>query len=227
LLAERRVAGAITEGRVSDAIEASRLSAPPVMDDALPLGGAPPGTILERQLLVARWLQHASSRTLTVPIAGAPASLVERSLVDLLSGARGKASLTVRSLVTGAEPMPTGDEWLHAVGLLGFATVELGDPVIAEALREMLTPVAHLTCCVGYRTFVGPVAFHLGRLDAMLGDWGEAERHLIVALRVLGRRRAHPWITIAEHALARVQHARDEPLERNRADELDRLAAIS
>lgn len=206
LLTEHRVAKAITEGRDLEAIDVARHAPVLSVDDALPLGGEPPGTVLSRQLVVAHCLRpmsplaDASHLALTNP--------VERAVVDLLSGARGKASLTIRSLVTGAEPMPGGDEWLHAAGLLGFAAVELGDPVIADATRELLTPVAHLTCCVGYRSFAGPVTFHLGRLDAMLGDWGEAERHLTFALRVLGRRRAHPWIAIAEEALARTLHAR-------------------
>jgi DNA-binding SARP family transcriptional activator len=227
LLAERNVATAITEGRVLDAIDVAWPVAPPGKDDDnVPLGGAPPGSVVAHQLLVARCLQHALGRTLAVPVVGAPTTMVERSLVDLFSGERGRASLTVRSLVTGAEPMPTGDEWLHAVGLLGFAAVELGDPMIADALREMLTPVAHLTSCVGYRSFVAPVAFHLGRLDAMLGDWGEAERHLTVALRVLGRRRAHPWIIIAEHALARTLRARNERVPRRSAGELDGAATF-
>ena len=40
-----------------------------------------------------------------------------------------------------------------------------------------------MTCGIGYRTSAGVAAFHLGRLAAVTGDWADAERHMLVALR--------------------------------------------
>ena len=120
----------------------------------------------------------------------------------------------VRTLATGAEPLPAGDVWPHAAGLLALAAVELGDPTTGEAVRALLTPYADLSCGVGYRSFVGPASLHLGRLAYLVGDWAEAERHFTSALRQLAARGARPWIALTQLALARALEARGRPGDR-------------
>ena len=72
----------------------------------------------------------------------------------------------------------------------------------AGRLRARLAPHADLACGDGYRTFAGAAAFHLGRLAALAGDGAEAERHLLVALRLHTAWRARPWVAWTQDALA-------------------------
>jgi hypothetical protein len=105
----------------------------------------------------------------------------------------------------------------------------LGDPVIAADVRRLLNPYATLRCAVGYRSFVSTAAFHLGRLAALLGDFTDAERHLVLALRQLSATGAQPWIALTQHALAYVLDVRGRSSDRERVSvrraEAQRLAA--
>ena len=56
-------------------------------------------------------------------------------------------------------------------------------PALVDPVRALLAPHADMTCGIGYRTFAGVAAFHLGRLAAVTGDWADAERHMLAALR--------------------------------------------
>ncbi|MCT2581970.1 ATP-binding protein [Actinophytocola gossypii] len=215
LLLEHAVATAVTHGRFTDAALTARAAAvftghgdraaSPAAATAVDGSSAvspAPGSLAERQLLVAGLLrtslQPAAVRS---PVTGLEAA--ERSLLALAGGARGGPHLTVRAFATGAEPLPPGDEWPHLMGVLALGAVELGDPMTADALRTRLARHAGLVCGVGYRTFVGPVSFHLGRLAVVAGDWDEAESQLTSALSWLTEREAWPWIALAKQALAR------------------------
>jgi hypothetical protein len=170
-------------------------------------------------MLVSGWLRKSSW-----PAADSRFSstyeAAERSLMALVDGDRGLPHLTVRALATGVEPLPSGDEWPHIVGLLALGGVELGDPTTAEALRKLLEPYADLNCGVGYRSFVGPAAFHLGRLAVIVGDWDDAERHLTAALVGLASRQARPWMALAQLALAQALETRGRAGDRRRAETL-------
>ncbi|MGI5243648.1 ATP-binding protein [Dactylosporangium sp. CA-139066] len=133
---------------------------------------------------------------------------VEEALAALARGERGAAALRLRSLATGVEPLAAGDMFLHQAGVLAMAVHELGDANTAEATRALLLPYADLYCGVGYRSFAGPVAFHLGRLSVTLGDWPAAERYLTAALSQLGEFRARPWIALAQQSLAEALQGR-------------------
>jgi hypothetical protein len=217
LLVDHAVAAAVTQGRLTDAVAASKLAIPAIGDAAHGIVPAP-GSLAVRQMLVARWLRRSTwptnaqlSRT---------AETAERSLTALIEGDRGWSHLAVRALATGAEPLPSGDEWPHSVGLLALGCVELGDPTTADAVRTLLMPYADLTCGVGYRSFVGPMSFHLGRLAVITGDWDEAERHLSSALPELASRQARPWMALAQQALARALQARARACDRRSAHTL-------
>jgi hypothetical protein len=198
LLADHAVSVAITQGRFTDAATTARLAQVLVGDEVDGIAPAP-GSMAARQMLVATWLRGGAGPVEggLVPEPGHPA---EEALVVLTAGDRGRAHLAVRALATGAEPLVVDDEWPHAVGVLALAAAELGDPTTAEAVRSLLLPYADLTCGVGYRSFVGTAAFHLGRLAFVMGDWPEAERHLTSALRQLAERDARPWPGIARGA---------------------------
>jgi hypothetical protein len=170
-------------------------------------------------MLIARWLRASSWPAHPGRAAGGPAA-IERSLAALIGGDRGGPHLTVRAVATGAEELPAGDEWLHVMGLLSLGAVELGDPSTAEALRARLTPYAALACGVGYRSYSGPAALHLGRLAIVVGDWAEAERHLTSALSDLAARDARPWMALAQHALAQALDGRGRAVDRRWADAL-------
>ncbi|MET0133421.1 MAG: AAA family ATPase [Kibdelosporangium sp.] len=218
LLLDHTVALAVTQGRFAEAAAATnRVHRAP---DNTEHGIFPvPGSLAARQMLVASWLRKSSW-----PAADGRFSstyeAAERSLVALVGGERGLPHLTVRALATGVEPLPSGDEWPHIVGLLALGGVELGDPTTAEALRTLLEPYAELNCGVGYRSFVGPAAFHLGRLAVIVGDWDDAERHLTAALAGLASRQARPWMALAQLALAQALETRARAGDRRRAETL-------
>jgi hypothetical protein len=190
----------------------------------------PAGSQVARQMFVGRWLQgrlapHVVAAGVFAP-AGEPTeapaaagedelSTVERALVALDRGDRGRARIALHAVATGIDPLPDGDEWLHAAGLLGLAAAELGDAAIAGAVRTLLAPHAELVCGVGYRTFVGTATFHLGRLAALTGDLGDAERHLTSALSHHTAAEARPWVVLSKHALAGVLESRGRSSDRD------------
>lgn len=215
LLLEHAVATAVTEGRFVDALAVHRLVRRLPVDGINPQ----PGTVAGRQMLIARWLRagrwpHAGNE----PTGAVEA--IEQSLSSLVGGERGMPHLTIRAVATGAVALPGGDDWLHAAGLLALGGVELNDPQTAEALQDRLMPYAGVTCGVGYRSYVGPVALHLGRLATVTGDWVAAERHLTSALSVLAERGARPWMALAQTSLAEALQARGRPGDRRYSEAL-------
>jgi hypothetical protein len=215
LLAERAVALAVSQGRFVDAEAAAAETAA-----AAPLADLAPtaGSQVERQLFVARWLQGRLAADPSRDLGDL--TTVERALVALDRGDRGRARVGLHAVATGVDPLPEGDEWLHAAGLLGLAAAELGDPAIAAAVRSRLAPHAELVCGVGYRTFVGTATFHLGRLAALTGDLADAERHLTSALSHHTAAQARPWVALSKHALAGVLEARGRSSDRDWIDGL-------
>ena len=95
--------------------------------------------------------------------------------------------------MTTDRPLPDGTERLHALGVAALAACDSGDLAAVGEVRSLLAPYADLVCGMGYRTFVGAASFHLGRLASAAGDWAEAERHLLAALRLHSAWRARPY----------------------------------
>jgi DNA-binding SARP family transcriptional activator len=110
--------------------------------------------------------------------------------------------------------LPDGTEHLHALGVAALAACDAGDLAAVGEVRSLLAPYADLVCGMGYRTFVGAASFHLGRLASTAGDWAEAERHLLAALRLHSAWRARPWVALAQDALAGVLESRGRPSDR-------------
>nr|WP_052478261.1 AAA family ATPase [Kibdelosporangium sp. MJ126-NF4]CEL17230.1 transcriptional regulator [Kibdelosporangium sp. MJ126-NF4]CTQ91540.1 transcriptional regulator [Kibdelosporangium sp. MJ126-NF4] len=215
LLLDRSVAIAVTQGRFTHAVAMTQRMHQ-VPDDTDHRIHPVPGSVAARQLLVASWLRGSTGDSWFT----SANQSAERSLVSLIEGERGLPHLTVRALATGVEPLPSGDEWPHVVGLLALGGFELGDPATAEALRKLLEPYAELNCGIGYRTFVGSASFHLGRLAVIVGDWDDAEQHLTAALTGFGERQARPWTALTQLALAQAMEARGRAGDRRRAETL-------
>jgi DNA-binding SARP family transcriptional activator len=228
LLLDHAVATAVTQGRFTDAVTMTRIATAAAMRDPgarspYPISPAP-GSLAARQIHVAGWLHRSRWPMANVGFSSSYGT-AEQALTALISGDRGWPHLRVRALVTGSDPLPAGDEWPHVAGLLALGAVEIGDATTADAVRALLTPYANLTCGIGYRTYAGPVTFHLGRLAIVAGDWAEAERHLVAALSQLMSRQARPWMALAQLALAQALQARGRPGDQRSADALRAEAA--
>jgi DNA-binding SARP family transcriptional activator len=132
-------------------------------------------------------------------------------LLDWLTG-DAPVSQTVGSLLAAHDD--AGHDQLHLLGVAALAAADRGDLPAAAEVRDRLAPYADLVCGIGYRTFVGAATFHLGRLAAVAGDWADAERHLLSALRLHSAWRARPWVALTQDALAGVLEARGRPSDR-------------
>jgi DNA-binding SARP family transcriptional activator len=176
-------------------------------------GPPAPGELVAGGAVVAAWLQGRPLTPAAEP--GTAREVAEAALADVARGQRGRARLALREALADPAVDPgDDDEWLHCAGLLGLAAAVLDDRPVAEALYHRLLPHASLTCGVGYRSFAGTAAFHLGRLAVRLGEWSAAEHHLSVALRQLGERGARPWVALAQTELAQVIEERGGPSSR-------------
>ena len=134
-----RQPGPLRRGRGLAAGSADATAAAPIRRSARLV--PPAGSQVDRQLFVTRWLQaRPGDCRPRVP----DRSTVERALVALDRADRGRARISLHAVATGVDPLPEGDEWLHAAGLLGLAAAELGDPGIAAAARNLLAPHAEL-----------------------------------------------------------------------------------
>jgi DNA-binding SARP family transcriptional activator len=214
-LDERAIAAATTRGRFADVwtMEAEASSA-----EELGVLAAP--SVVPHQLAVAAWLQGNLRQ------GGEPAKPVDDDGLEMIaaaegalaavgSGDRGAAAVMVREILGGPlAASPKGDLWLHTVGLLSLVAADLDDELVAGEVYDALSHYDTVTCGVGYRSFVGTAALHLGRLAAVATAWADAERHLTYALRQLAELRARPWIALAQDNLAAVLDARGRSSDR-------------
>jgi DNA-binding SARP family transcriptional activator len=212
LVAEREAANAAMTGHFDDAVVA--------VDAAVRAHGLVDGP--EAAAVVARRHRGVLAWMLGSPVAlpagpgpaEGPAVAADAALEHLARGDADRARLVARDLVAGVRPLPTGDERLHALGVLALVAADLREAALVDPVRALLAPHADLTCGIGYRTFVGVAAFHLGRLAAVTGDWADAERHMLAALRRFSALQARPWVAFTQRALADVLEARGRPSDR-------------
>ncbi|HEU5242464.1 MAG TPA: AAA family ATPase, partial [Ornithinibacter sp.] len=85
--------------------------------------------------------------------------------------------------------------------------VDLGELGVAERLAADLAPVADHVALYGGIGAVGPVTRYLGRLEAALGRWEEAETHLRACLELSSSRGFRPSWVAAAASLAEVLDA--------------------
>jgi DNA-binding SARP family transcriptional activator len=212
LAAEHEATRAAMTGRFDDAAVAMDLAAAARQAVDGPAAGA---TLATRHRTILAWIRGAAAPEDLDTGIDDPSADADRALRLLGRGERDRARLLARDLATGVRPLPEGDERLHALGVMALVATDVGDlDGTADGVRALLAPHADLACGIGYRTFVGVAAFHLGRLAAVAGDWADAERHMLVALRRYSALQARPWVAFTQCVLADVLEARGRPSDR-------------
>jgi DNA-binding SARP family transcriptional activator len=212
LAAEHEAATAAMTGHFDDALVAveAAVRAHDVVD-----GPEAAAVVARRHRGVLAWMVGSPGALPPDPgSAEGPAAAADVALEHLVRGDADRARLVARDLVAGVRPLPTGDELLHALGVLALVAADLREGALVEPVRALLAPHADLTCGIGYRTFAGVAAFHLGRLAAVTGDWADAERHMLAALRRFSALQARPWVAFTQRVLADVLEARGRPSDR-------------
>ena len=102
------------------------------------------------------------------------------------------------------EPAPRWWNWEALTCFQAELAAELGDLDAAARLVDDLTPVAHHLAVYGSIAALGPVTRYLGRLEAALGRWADAEAHLKDCLDVSAAQGLHPSWAAAAVSLAEV-----------------------
>jgi len=118
-------------------------------------------------------------------------------------------------------------EWLLGMGLASEAVARLGDGSAAAILYEQLSPFAGRHAIGHAEGSVGAVDRYLGLLAAALGRLDDATSHLTAAIESNEQMFARPWTAHCQHDLAEVLLRRDLPGDRERAEQLDRMAKAS
>jgi DNA-binding SARP family transcriptional activator len=212
LVAEHEAAKAAMTGHFDDAEAAVEAA---VRAHGLVDGPEAAALVARRHRGVLAWMLGSPGALPADPgSAEAPDAAADVALEHLVRGDADRARLVARDLVAGVRPLPTGDELLHALGVLALVAADVREAALVEHARALLAPHADLTCGIGYRTFAGVAAFHLGRLAAVTGDWADAERHMLAALRRFSALQARPWVAFTQRALADVLEARGRPSDR-------------
>ena len=210
LAAEHEAATAAMTGHFDDALAAveAAVRAHTIVD-----GPEAAAVVARRHRAVLAWML-GSPAPLPADPDPADEAAADAALEHLVRGDADRARLVARDLVAGVRPLPAGDERLHALGVLALVAADLREAALVDTVRALLAPHADLTCGIGYRTFAGVAAFHLGRLAAVTGDWADAERHMLVALRRFSALQARPWVAFTQGVLADVLEARGRPSDR-------------
>jgi DNA-binding SARP family transcriptional activator len=212
LVAEHEAAKAAMTGHFDDAVVAVEAAA---RAHSLVDGPEAAAVVARRHRAVLAWmLSSPAALPADLGPSEGPDAAADAALEHLVRGDADRARLVARDLVAGVRPLPTGDELPHALGVLALVAADLRDAALVDPVRALLAPHADLTCGIGYRTFAGVAAFHLGRLAAVTGDWADAERHMLAALRRFSALRARPWVAFTQRVLADVLEARGRPSDR-------------
>jgi DNA-binding SARP family transcriptional activator len=212
LAAEHEAATAAMTGHFDDALVAVDAA---VRAHSLVDGPEAAAVVARRHRTVLAWMLGSPAALPADPGPAEGAAVAgDAALEHLVRGDADRARLVARDLVAGVRPLPPGDERLHALGVLALVAADIREAALVDSVRALLAPHADLTCGIGYRTFAGVAAFHLGRLAAATGDWADAERHMLVALRRFSALQARPWVAFTQNVLADVLEARGRPSDR-------------
>jgi tetratricopeptide (TPR) repeat protein len=112
------------------------------------------------------------------------------------------------------------EEWMLGIALLAEVCGALGDADRARQLYALLGPRTGQNVYGAPEASLGAVDRYLGILATTLGRWEEAARHYVVALEENERMGARPWLAHTRCDYARMLLARDEPGDREHAQEL-------
>jgi DNA-binding SARP family transcriptional activator/tetratricopeptide (TPR) repeat protein len=116
--------------------------------------------------------------------------------------------------------VPFDQEWLYSMSLLAETSAILGDRGSAGALYGLLAPWATFSAADLAEGFRGSISRYLGLLAATLGRHAEAAAHYEDALAMNEAMGARPWLAHTQRDFAQTLVARDEPGDRERAQEL-------
>ncbi len=180
----------------------------------LEIGEPDASAVCARQRFVIRSM--AGRRRELVPtmerlVARRPGSLQYRLGLAVAQAAAGRLDEARKTLERGAslgfDEVAVDHMWLTTI--IGYAVlaIELADRDVATELRALLAPFADEVSFNGI-TGQGPIGAYVGRLDSLLGDHEQAERHLEQALHTAT---AFGWVyhrAAAMVALAQVRARR-------------------
>jgi len=158
------------------------------------------------------------------PARGLVADPFIAAMTRLQAGDRDGAAAVMREL-NGYAELPPWWDFLARTCLQAEIAAELADPVPAAALRERLAPFASHLATYGTLGILGPVAGPLGRIEWLLGQTGEAERHLRQAVALAGRHQLVPALARTSHHLGRLLVATGRADEAR--DHLDRAELLA
>jgi tetratricopeptide (TPR) repeat protein len=117
--------------------------------------------------------------------------------------------------------------WILGMCLASEACTLLEDTEAAAELYRQLAPYRGRHAVGHAEGSVGAVDRYLGLLAATLGMLGDAEAHLVAAIKVNDELGARPWTAHCRHDLATVLRRRDLPGDVPRARALDHEAFIA
>lgn len=171
------------------------------------------GDLTGRQRLVARWLGFRnpsawSSAGSSTTSDAHSLSLVDTAFADVVAGRIAAARSRLRLLLTADRPFADDDPSLHDGAVMAIVAAASRDAELIGTVRERLQPFAMVGAGHGYRTGLGPVAFHLARLAAAVGDLDDAERLLLSGLTSVAHSRARVWVAAHQLGMASVLERR-------------------
>jgi hypothetical protein len=109
----------------------------------------------------------------------------------------------------GLAALDKDSEWIPTAAYTADCAIRLGDRAAAEHVYDALAPYEDQVAVDGIACrAMGSVRHYLGRLDAMLGRVGDAERHLEHAVAIHDRMGAALW---AERSRAALEQLRGAP----------------
>jgi DNA-binding SARP family transcriptional activator len=153
-----------------------------------------------------------------------PARPVFRCVLAHLYARLGRRSLAKRALAALAardvSALPFDQEWLFGMSLLAESAALLDDTDSASVLYRLLLPWAALNVVDQAEGVRGAVSRYLGLLAMTTARRPEAERHFEAALAMNARMGARPWLARTQEDYARMLLGRDDPGDRERAQEL-------
>jgi DNA-binding SARP family transcriptional activator/tetratricopeptide (TPR) repeat protein len=117
-------------------------------------------------------------------------------------------------------PMYLEMQWLYALSVLPEVCRYLEDAEAAAAVYERLGPYARRNAVLPPELCRGSVSRGLGICAATMTRWDASAGHFEDALEMNGDMGAVPWLAHTQYDYAWMLLARDEPMDRERAEEL-------
>lgn len=117
--------------------------------------------------------------------------------------------------------------FLPCVSVLTQVCAGIGDRRRAALLYRLLAPHSAMNTVLGPLVFFGPVAFHLGVLADVMGDFDRAQSHFDAALAACRRLKARAWEAYVQHGWARMLERRGDAASREKAHQLAGHALVT